>query len=53
LKSDARDIAPYGLTRVFFTDELRAKKSDLWLANVTVLLWEDELSRLTAVFKRL
>jgi hypothetical protein len=44
----------YGVTtRIFFTAELRAKKSDLWLAYVAVLLWEDELSRLMIVFKRL
>jgi len=44
---------PHFTTRIFFTVELHAKKSDLWLANVAVLLWEEELSRLMIVFKRL
>lgn len=44
----------YGVTnRIFFTAEMRAKKSDLCLANVAVLLWEDELSWLMIVFKKL
>jgi len=47
-------VITYGVTTcIFFTAELRAKKSDLWLANVAVLLWEDELSCLMIVFKRL
>ena len=47
-------VKTYGvMTRILFTAELRAKKSNLWLANVAVLLWEDELSCLTIVFKKL
>jgi hypothetical protein len=47
-------VKTYGVTtRIFFTVELRAKKSDLRLANVAVLLWEDELPFLMAVYKKL
>ena len=46
-ENNARDIAPNGLTLVFFTAELRAKKRELWLANVAVLLREDEIITLS------
>ena len=37
-------VETYGFTnRIFFIAELHAKKSDLCLANVAVLLWEEEL----------